>query len=128
MNIGDKLTLNLRKTFRFRDGWSHLDKFEELGELVILDVLVGKDEACEDPCERPRVVLFVEITPAPPEIDRSQIEEALYSSLGGSSCTHEHDCCGCVAVSVEDVFFSDRDCADEGKLRAWVCLSRYANY
>ena len=86
----------------------------------------------------PRVCLLIEIE-LEPEFElmfqtfnttgetMDKIAGALRDSLGGSSCTHEHDCCGCVSVFVDSITFVPRY-KGEDKQSAWIQISRNRNY
>lgn len=230
MNIGQTCALEVRKTHGYRDGWSHLDKHEDIGDCTIIDILNGSEEVCEDMCDMPRAALLVEYKldprtilcptiecnvmdeafhvvyqdlegnlfmrsayyekghhririsdewltkyrlddwwqkisedqvhedfrahfpvaaeqarkelltyltwveesglvvtslPEPPyeveTVTHVEIQTALEDTFGGSGCTHEHDCCGCVSTSVTLVHFHDDN-------RAWLHLERSRNY
>jgi hypothetical protein len=88
------ITASPRLTFGYRDGWSHLDSW---GDSMKFKVLGGRIiEAGNSYDEGGRVLYHVV---GDKRADQATQLDALRSYFSGSSCRHEHDCCGCASTS-----------------------------
>ena len=83
--------LEIRKTHRYRDGWSYEDEWEEIGEF---EVMARGEKAYDDESYEEAFTqnLFVHVKS---EASEEDIRRALQNTLSGSSCRHDYDCCGC---------------------------------
>ena len=97
--LRDQSTVELeaRLTHKYNDGWSYLDQFDHVGFATPIAATPhkGNDEYW-------RNTLLVKVE-AGEGVIRDQIMEALDDSFSGGRCQHEHDCCGCVRTSVNNV-------------------------
>ena len=91
------LDLEKRLTHRYNSGWSYLDKHEYLGQAQAIAATPhkGNDEYW-------RNTLLVKVVDCH-GVEQDDILSALYSTFSGGRCQHEHDCCGCVSTSVNNV-------------------------
>lgn len=89
--------LERRLTHKYASGYSYLDEHEYLG--VALPIAATKQKG-DDEYWRNTMVVKVE---AEDGVLQSQIIEALDDTFSGGGCRHEHDCCGCVSTSVNNV-------------------------
>jgi hypothetical protein len=96
-----------RITRGYRDGWSNLDTWGQ--PTFKVKVLAGNGKRYREDRDGGysyfnRVVAmndsselhhkdFAKLTDA-------EIERAIYDTISGSSCRHEHDCCGCASSSI----------------------------
>lgn len=83
--MSTKIELEIRRTFNYNAGWSHLDKWESLGTKR----LIGKAKESNDGESYSGTLLYLVNSDA----SKEDIKEAL---LEGErhACTCEHDCCG----------------------------------
>jgi len=92
----NKFTLYIRNTEQFRDGWSQLDRWQDIGTAKVL----ARRNFSAD---RDGGATWTERVIVPRETIRrygaGEIERAIGSTLSSSRCQHEHDCCGCVSYS-----------------------------
>ena len=87
------ITLSLRRTSRYADGYDYLDAWEDLTSARMTPVRVTRPGNGFDDAG----VYTVEIrVPARSRLDPVDVMQAIRDTLGGTSCRHEHDCCGCV--------------------------------
>lgn len=103
--------LDIRRTHKYRAGWSHLDEYDQIGmwrvirkynEAVTYDEH-GNEEEPDGFEPGPQVYLVsVSLRPDVP-CDADDVKRSLMDTFTHSSCTHEHDCCGCVSSWVESV-------------------------
>lgn len=87
-----------RLTHRYRDGWSGLDESKYLASLRLT-----APKLIEAPVDFDQGGTFERVARLPAGLSRHQradLAQAVASTLGGSRCTHEHDCCGCARRSV----------------------------
>lgn len=75
---------------QYNAGWRHLEREEFTGTVKVLGPThQSEGEGYDDGgSTRFRVV-------APSALKRQDLSRAIAQTLGGSSCRHEHDCCGC---------------------------------
>jgi len=88
------LELYQRETHTYTSGWSHLDQWEHIGTAKILEY-----RQTTWPADYDEGGQYVTKVIAPRELKGRDLSRAISNSLGGSSCTHEHDCCGCPSTS-----------------------------
>jgi hypothetical protein len=76
---------------QYQSGWSHL---EQWGDSFSVKLLKWKN--CNAP-ENESYEGYSKITRAiaPQGVSDQLVVQALHDSLGGATCRHEHDCCGC---------------------------------
>jgi hypothetical protein len=98
--------LFLRTTHGYADGWQHLDHHQYLGLMRLTAPRVTEygdgHENGPTTMQRARV---------PAGLDAKRVQQALVSTLSGSRCTHEHDCCGCATRYVDVRRVGKRDFA-----------------
>ena len=93
-----QLELYLRRTFDYDGGWASLDEHTYL---------------CTARIPAPRIIeegdgisdggVYHYTIKVPRQLsrkDHARIKRAIYHTIGGSNCQHEHDCCGCTFRSV----------------------------
>jgi len=112
---GEIVHLQLRETHKYRDGWSHLDNWDDFP--YALHLLASK-RVWDDQGESftGEIVVRIENTDTkeffrvlgsdggPEHTEQlGVIFHAIADTLGGSRCRHEHDCCGCVSTSVNEI-------------------------
>ena len=85
-----KVYLRERLTHKYRDGYSELDRWDAIGTVKVLaPKRVREPENYDDGGE----VQFRVIAPA--ALATRDLSDAIYQEFSGTSCQHEHDCCGC---------------------------------
>jgi hypothetical protein len=94
------ISLERRNRHTYVAGWSYLDPHQYIGSLDIRCRETEVDE--EDDCEATKTTMIVRVELEEPQ-PLSLICEAIRDTLGGSSCQHEHDCCGCWNTYVSEV-------------------------
>lgn len=95
--------LDLRITHKYQSGWSHLDKWTTVGTFDVLNRYKPvRDEDASDASDAGSTVLMLNVQPEP-DIDTETVRQAIRDTFGGSTCTHEYDCCGCVSNYVADL-------------------------
>lgn len=95
-----KDTIEKRKTFKYRDGYAYLDEYEFVGRVEIISCEMHAEYIGSDEVSTSTYVMRVIVKNS----DRiKDFSEALYDHFSGSSCTHEHDCCGCWSYRVRKV-------------------------
>lgn len=82
--------LRKRMTHKYRDGWSGLDQWNHVG--TVKELAARRLEEPRDFDDGGVVGITVR---APAALARTDLRDALASYYSGSSCQHEHDCCGC---------------------------------
>jgi hypothetical protein len=110
------LHLYLRHTFRYADGWSSNDQHSYLHT-----VRAPAPRVIEEDWGWGGVLLYT--LKVPGQLSRKEharIKRAIYHTLGGSSCRHEWDCCGCLRRTVSVQRVSQREYS--------VRVSAYRNY
>jgi hypothetical protein len=93
-----------RLTHQYRDGWSYLDTEEFTASVKLLGATRRTPSNSYEgggTCNY-RVV-------APSALKGTDLTRAISHSFGGSSCQHEHDCCGCATVSIDVLRVSRRE-------------------
>jgi hypothetical protein len=99
-------TVNLftRKTFKYADGYSHLDDSEYLATVKLTPpkLVQGGDHlwASKNILQHLRL---------PVGADPKLYAKALEDTMGGSRCRHEYDCCGCATRRIFTRMLSKRD-------------------
>ena len=92
------LHLYLRRTFNYDGGWASLDEHTYLCTVrVFAPRVIEPDYGGED------AGVYHYTLKVPRQLSRKEhtrIKRAIYHTLGGTYCRHEHDCCGCVRRSV----------------------------
>lgn len=105
-------SLSLNTTHHYGQGWKHLDAWIDLGPVKLTAARVIERA---DGYERgPTTVQRARVRPG---LDPRLVEQALVDTLGGSSCQHEFDCCGCANRSVQVRKLSRRDFAIRTSVR-----------
>ena len=89
----DEITLSVRKTRKYNDGWSHLDTWDEIGTAKVLK----SKSKTRDSSDSHRSIVLLEVTryDGLPVVTDDDVREAILDSIQ-QSCRHEHDCCGCL--------------------------------
>lgn len=90
------ISVNKRTSHKYRDGWAHEDRWQHLGVLKVTPARVTEEGNRYD--EGDTYVRFARIQ----NISRQGfklLKRGLQDTLSGSSCHHEHDCCGCASYS-----------------------------
>lgn len=84
-------TINLyrRLSHRWAPGWSDLEEEEHVGQARMTPWRMVREPQDYDDGGVYTSVATVKSR------DARHVARALADSLGGSSCRHEHDCCGC---------------------------------
>jgi hypothetical protein len=112
------INLYLRRTFRYADGWASLDQHSYLHTVRAPAPRVIEEDWGGEHAGVLRYTLKV-----PGQLSRKEhahIKRAIYHTLGGSSCRHERDCCGCLGRTVSVQRVSTREYS--------VRVSAYRNY
>ena len=90
----NKITLSLRITNRYAQGWDSEDEWQDIGTVKVL----GRRNFSAD---RDGGATWTERVIVPRETIKrygvKAIEQAFSNTLSYSHCRHEHDCCGCVS-------------------------------
>lgn len=88
------IPLEIRRTHRYRDGWSHLDAWEHFGSAKITPPrpVDPRPQDRDDYSVGPVQVYTARI---PAGQDRELSIKALRDYFESSPCRCEHDCCGC---------------------------------
>lgn len=90
-------TLKLRLTNHYVDAYNTMDDWEEMGTIHYgPSQLLPNGNATIDGW-RSSLVVEVDLWE---RTNRHRIALALRHTLGGSNCTHDYDCCGCITTSV----------------------------
>jgi hypothetical protein len=90
----ENLELFKRETNRFTAGWSDLDDWTHLGTAKML-----RWNATAEPLGFDDATTYTTKVIGPRQLRAVDLGKAIAATLGGSSCTHEHDCCGCPTTS-----------------------------
>lgn len=90
--------LELRKTHKYNSGWRHMDEWQNIGTMEVLRTYAEQLGEFADAYEEPGTVLLVRVKPDAQVTDADTVRRALESTLSGSNCTHDWDCCGCVST------------------------------
>ena len=79
-----------RITYDYDDGWSDEDQW---GDPIAFKVLAGR--MTEEPTSYDDGGTYLARVVGHKRMDKDLQAHALRSHFSGSSCRHEHDCCGC---------------------------------
>lgn len=84
------LELYKRDSHTYTDGWADLDEWTHLGTAKMLQPRMteapnGYDEGGQ----------YLAKVIAPRQLKSLDISHAIADTIEGSSCRHDHDCCGC---------------------------------
>lgn len=90
-------TLNVfaRTSNKYRDGWSYMDNFE-----FVASVKLTPYRLVRKPSDYSDGGTFVQYLRVPRGMDAKVLGRAIEDTVGGSSCRHEYDCCGCTSRRV----------------------------
>jgi hypothetical protein len=94
----DTTHLYRRLSRKYRDGWSYLDGEEFVGTATTLDQ--HSETVWDEGYESFKGSYTVIVSGDAPA---AFVCEAIRDTFGGSSCTHDYDCCGCWSSHVYDV-------------------------
>jgi hypothetical protein len=98
-----------RKTFKYRPGWAGLDRSEYVGTVKVLAPTKIEEPSEDDDISCGPVYRFRVVARS---ADKGKdFTAAIEDTLGGSSCQHEYDCCGCVSRFVRARRVSAREYA-----------------
>ena len=92
-------------TRQYRPGWRYLDQQRYVGTVKVLAgrvVREPREDYDEGRTYMNRVV-------APSKLRNTDLTRAIIDTLSGSSCQHEHDCCGCAFYHVDVKRIGRRD-------------------
>ena len=92
------VALEIQLNRKYASHWRHLNPSHYLGDVEIVDRLVGQrdDYGSHD------VILRVKFVPFKDKNYRADnIIRALNDTFSHHGCDHEHDCCGCASISAE---------------------------
>ena len=93
-------TMQFRATYQYRDGYSYLDEYEDAARLELIACEMTRDyDGCDETSHQTYVYRLISVEDGYGD----GVEGLFYNHLGGSSCTHEHDCCGCWTYRVGGV-------------------------
>jgi hypothetical protein len=89
--------LNLHISGPYKDCYSHLNDERHIGEVRTLQRF-ERDK--EKSYESGHALLFIEVQNIDDDVTLLELQTAIAKAYTRGSCTHEHDCCGCVRESV----------------------------
>lgn len=89
-------SLSLRNTYCYASGWDSLDEWEPIGEWRSLSYRTS-------PPDDERGFYWTRRVQVRSADSHKRIVRALYHTLRGSNCRHEHDCCGCPFWVIHEV-------------------------
>lgn len=98
-----KTELIQRLTYNFADGWSAFDDVASLGTLTLTPPRLIKAGNGHD-----QGGTYVQHATLPKGVPRMIAKAALADTMGGTSCRHEHDCCGCEIRSIQSLKVGNR--------------------
>lgn len=87
-----------RLTHKYSPGWAYLDKHGPGTSLRLTPW--RRTEPAQEYDDNGAFVAFTRIPAGLSRAQREELKDALRDTLGGSSCQHEHDCCGCAIRTV----------------------------
>ena len=90
----EKFIICERETHTYTSGWDHLDSWNELGTAKMLKARMTREPEGHDDGGA-----YLAKVIAPSHLKGRDLSRAIAQSVGGSSCRHEHDCCGCPSTS-----------------------------
>lgn len=99
-----QVDLYTRKTFKYRDAWSHEDKWDYLSSIKLTPPAVVDEGNGYD-----RGITYLQHARLPAGADSRQFRQAIANTLSGDRCRHDYDCCGCAHRSVFTRMLSKRD-------------------
>ena len=88
------LELFERETSTYRDGWAGLDSWAHIGTAKLLQQRMTREPDGHDDGGA-----YLAKVIAPSNLKGRDLSRAIAATMGGSSCRHEHDCCGCPSTS-----------------------------
>jgi hypothetical protein len=84
-----------RLTHKYADGYRYLDQDRFVATVKLTPpVMVREPDSYDDGG------VFVQHLRTPAGAPLALIRQALRDTLGGSSCRHEYDCCGCASTRI----------------------------
>jgi len=89
-----KFIISERETYKYATGWNYLDSWKELGTAKMLQARMVRE-----PNDHDDGGAYLAKVIAPSNLKGRNLSQAIAQSIGGSSCKHEHDCCGCASTS-----------------------------
>ena len=89
-----KLELYERESHTYAPGWSHLDSWAHIGTAKLLQQRMTREPEGHDDGGA-----YLAKVIAPSSLKGRDLSRAIANTMGGSSCRHEHDCCGCPSTS-----------------------------
>lgn len=95
-----------RLTHQYRAGWRYLDDERYIGTAKTLAHRLTRDDGIDGHAHRTRVI-------APAALRDIDLTAAIEDTMSGSSCRHEHDCCGCPSTYARARRVSRREYAVE---------------
>lgn len=93
-----------RESYKYAAGWNHLDSWIKLGTAKMLQARMTREPDGHDDGGA-----YLAKVIAPSNLRSRDLSQAIAQSLGGSSCQHEHDCCGCASTSARVKRTSSRE-------------------
>lgn len=93
-----KINLYERLTHKYRDGWSGEDDHKYIGEAKVLRYTPVRTRTSDD-FEGSKITHTLVVAPA--ALRDTDLRNSIADTMGGSSCRHEHDCCGCPSTYVD---------------------------
>lgn len=88
--------LSKRESQHYSDGWSHLDRWSDLGKAKALPMRQVREPSGID-----GGAVYLQRVIVKGNASRKDVAQALRDTMGGTSCRHEYDCCGCASTTVE---------------------------
>ena len=82
------IDLYQRETHQYKDSYSHLDDWQQIGTAKVLAYRLIRDEGSDGHTHATRVI-------APATLRAVDLTRAIEDTMRESNCRHEHDCCGC---------------------------------
>jgi hypothetical protein len=110
-----KTSLFLRLTYEYADGWSSLDKERCLGQITVTPR--RQVHAGDRWGDGGTFIQHVRVPRNLRGARASVIATALANTMGGTSCRHEHDCCGCTIRMVTVKKVGPRDFVARSQIR-----------
>lgn len=99
----DLVNLFERKTFKYRDGWSHEDNWNYLGAIKLTPPKITRRGEEYDEGDT-----YVRYARLPAGVDAKRYARAVEDTMRGSNCRHEYDCCGCPYFRVDAKLIATR--------------------
>ena len=98
------LELYERDSFTYSDGWADLDSWAHIGTAKMLKARRVQESNGHDDGGA-----YLAKVIGPSNLKGRDLSRAIAQSIGGSSCRHEHDCCGCPSTSASVKRTSSRE-------------------